>query len=215
MRNPDSPNPGDQVLQSGSLLSEDGTSRRKFIATLALGCAALLSATAVAGDLLTARQPGGPVRKGQALSKKQMRLLRDFVETIIPETETPGAAATDAHGFIDDQLAHCQQPEEARRFIEGLNTAGAVVEQHWNAAYSDLTTQDQRLVMKAIASHDKPFEALAGDFFQNLKSLTLLAYYSSEAGASEELVYLPIPGGYDGNFKVSDNGGKAFSPLLF
>jgi len=69
--------------------------------------------------------------------------------------------------------------------------------------------------MSALALKKQPFEALSGDFFYKLKALTVLGYYSSEAGASQELVYLPVPGGYLGSFKVSENGGRAFSPPVF
>lgn len=189
--------------------------RREFIGMLGLSCAALLSSNALAGIVLTARQPGGPVRVGQVLSENQMRLLRAFVETIIPQTDTPGAAETDTHGFIDDQLANCQAPDEAKRFIADLDKAGTLIEQRWGSTYSELTAQDQEAAMTAIAHKAEPFASLSDDFFQNLKSLTLLGYYSSKAGASEELVYLPIPGGYDGTFTVADNGGKTFSPRVF
>ena len=192
-----------------------GQSRREFIGLLALGCAGLLSVDVLADNFSGIRKQGGPIRKGQILSEEQMRLLRDFVEMIIPQTATPGAAATDTHGFIDDQLANCQKPAEASQFIADLDKAGALIEQHWSMAFSKLDEQDQKAAMTAIANKATPFETLAEDFFKKLKSLTIIGYYSSEAGASEELVYLPVPGGYDGNYKVSDNDGKAFSPLVF
>ena len=197
------------------LSMQSGTTRREFIGFLASACAGLLSADVLAGTLPTARKPGGPVREGQILSEDQMRLLRGFVEVIIPQTDTPGAAATDTHGFIDDQLANCQAPEEAKRFIADFDKAGILIEQRWNTAYSELPVQDQQMVMTAIAHNTEPFDSLAEDFFQRLKSLTLLGYYSSKAGASEELVYLPLAGGYDGTYSVADNGGKSFSPRVF
>ena len=194
------------------LASQAAESRRVFLKTLALGCGGLISGNLLAGLSAAARQPGGPVRAGQALTEKQMRLLRDLVETIIPRTETPGAAETDTHGFIDDQLANCRAPDEAQRFIADLDQAGGLVNRHWKADFPGLDAKEQRAAMTAIAHRDPPFEELRADFFLKLKSLTLLGYYSSKAGASEELVYLPIAGGYDGDFKVADNGGKAFSP---
>ena len=196
-------------------LTRGGQSRREFIGYLALGCAGLLSVDVFAKNFSGTRLQGGPIRKGQILSEDQMRLLRGFVEVIIPQTGTPGAAATDTHGFIDDQLANCKSPAEASHFIANLDKAGALIEQHWRMAFPELAEQEQKAAMTAIANKATPFESLARDFFNNLKSLTIIGYYSSKAGASEELVYLPVPGGYDGNYKVSDNDGKAFSPLGF
>lgn len=182
---------------------------------MALGCAGLLSSGLMAQTAAGYREPGGPVRQGQALSEKQMRLLRELVETIIPLTDTPGAAETDTHGFIDDQLANCRAPEEAKQFIAQLDRFDHKCQQHWNGAFAVLSAQDKHAAMSACARHQSPFETLPEDFFFKLKALTVLGYYSSEAGASQELVYLPIPGGYLGDFKVSGNGGKAFSPRVF
>jgi len=196
-------------------LTGGGQSRREFIGYLALGCAGLLSVDVLADNFTGTRMQGGPVRKGQILSEDQMRLLRDFVEVIIPQTGTPGAAATDTHGFIDDQLANCQSPVEVSQFIADFDKAGVLIEKHWSMTFSKLAEQDQKAVMTAVANRATPFETLSEDFFKKLKSLTIIAYYSSEAGASEELVYLPVPGGYDGDYKVSDNDGKAFSPQVF
>ena len=143
-----------------------------------------------------------------------MKLLRELVETIIPQTDTPGAAETDTHGFIDDQLANCRAPEEARQFITELDKFDQQCRQHWGQVFADLSAPDKQAAMSACAHHQVPFKELPADFFYRLKSLTILGYYSSEAGASQELVYLPIPGGYAGSFSVSDNGGRAFSPRV-
>jgi len=195
--------------------AQPGISRRELIRALALASAGLLSANVLAGKLFVAREPGGPVRKGQILSESQMGLLRELVEVIIPQTETPGAAATDTHGFIDDQLAHCQAPDQAAQFIAELDQFADLVGQHWGTDFTALSPEDKQAAMSAFAFHDSPFEALSEDFFYKLKELTVIGYYSSQAGAAQELVYLPVPGGYRGDFKVSENGGKSFSPQVF
>jgi hypothetical protein len=192
-----------------------GISRRELIRFFSLACAGLLSNSAFAGKLASAREPGGPIRKGQILSESQMHLLRELAEVIIPETDTPGAAATDSHGFIDDQLANCRASSEASEFIAQIDLLGGRVRHHWGKAFPGLSPAEKSDAMSAIASNETPFEILDPDFFYTLKALTVVAYYSSQAGASQELVYLPIPGGYRGDFKVSENGGKAFSPAVF
>lgn len=42
--------------------------------------------------------------------------------------------------------------------------------------------------------------------FKQFKALVTFGYYTSEIGASQELAYLAIPGGYKGNFKFKDVG---------
>lgn len=187
-----------------------GISRRQLIRFFALSCAGLLAPNALA-----VREAGGPVRKGQFLNEGQMKLLRELAETIIPETDTPGAAATDTHGFIDDQLANCHAPDEARRFAADLDRFGLLARQYRGEGFEDLSSADRHAALTAFAYHEPPFDALPADFFRRLKALTVIGYYSSEAGASQELVYLPLAGGYQGDFKLAENGGRAFSPRVF
>ena len=195
---------------SGPVRELPAICRRELIRVFTLSCAGLLAPGAFA-----MREPGGPVRKGQALSERQMKLLRELVETIIPETDTPGAAACDTHGFIDDQLANCRAPDEAARFIADLDRFAQLVRQNWNAGYGELPPAEQQSAMSALALAQQPFDKHDTDFFYRLKALTIVGYYSSEAGASQELVYLPLAGGYQGDFKLADNGGRAFSPRVF
>jgi hypothetical protein len=190
-------------------------SRRQLIRSLAYSCLGLVTADVIAGSPLGERESGGPVRPGQILSESQMKLLRELVEIIIPQTDTPGAAATDTHGFIDDQLANCKAPQEAQQFIAGLDQFAQAVKAHWGDEFPDLNEKDQHAAVTALALTAAPFEQAPEGFFRQLKSLTIIGYYSSEAGASQELVYLPIPGGYQASFTVADNGGKAFSPHRF
>ena len=53
-----------------------------------------------------------------------------------------------------------------------------------------------------------PEPELAAPFFYQLKELTVLGYYTSEVGATQELAYLPIPGHYEGDY---DFTGKQWS----
>jgi hypothetical protein len=41
-------------------------------------------------------------------------------------------------------------------------------------------------------------------FFTRLKELVVLGYYTSEVGATQELVYLPVPGRFDGDLALGD-----------
>ena len=43
-------------------------------------------------------------------------------------------------------------------------------------------------------------------FFSQIKSLTVLAYYTSEVGATQALIYDPVPGVYIGDADFSQYG---------
>lgn len=186
-------------------------SRRSMLIALASGCAGLITAEALGGHFPFKRQVQPLVRKGQILSQHQMADLHAMVEIIIPATQTLGAGSVDTHGFIDDQLAHCMAPEKAKEFIQLFDTTRQGIKKTWKTSYAELSHAQQVEAMKALASKTAPFESTEG-FFPQLKRLTVLGYYTSEEGGSKELIYLPLAGGYDGDYKLSENDGKAFMP---
>lgn len=187
-------------------------SRREFLITLTAACASLLSPAVLAGNFSAiGRRAGGPLRTGAILSLAQMKTLGALVDVIIPRTDTASASEVDTHGVIDDQLAKCESREAARDFIQNLNQVSELSFSSQGSAFEDLDEKKQHALMLALANGASPFEKVSDSFFSQLKSLTVMSYYTSEEGGSKDLVYDPIPGGYNGHFKVSDNQGKAFS----
>ncbi len=69
-----------------------------------------------------------------------------------------------------------------------------------------ITHEQQAELLTAIEKKESGFNAIDKDFFSFFKSLTLTGYYTSEVGATKELAYLAIPGGYKGNFPFSKIG---------
>jgi hypothetical protein len=200
-------NPRDEIQKA--------LSRRELLARIGAGCAGLLAAGTLSGLGGCSRESDPVIAGGQLLTEQQMHLLRAMVDVIIPATATPGAAAADVHGFIDDQLAHCRSPEEGAQFVRDLDEAGASIRQEWSSLYWELSPQVRIDVMAALSTGESPFPESSVEFFHKLRDLTVLGYYLSEIGATRELVYLPVPGGYDGDFKVADNNGKVFAPHRF
>ena len=196
--------------------SQMNISRRRLIATFGGLCAGLLSHETLATGLVKySRKAAGPVRRGKILGESQMRILRALVEIIIPATETADAGTVDTHGFIDDQLSSCESPRDAREFIQSLDSVSELVKATYGKAYWELDEDSKIAVMTNLANGSGPFDEKATAFFKKLKGMTVIGYYTSEVGGAQELVYLPIPGGYDGDFKVSDNNGKAFAPTYY
>lgn len=188
------------------------TSRRRFVVGLAAACGGIVSAECLAGHWPSyKRSANTKPSAGKVLNLNQMQLLRALADVIIPATETPGAAEVDAHGFIDDQLSCCHSPEDRDRAIRSLDAIAEIVKGSHSKAYWQLALHDQQALMTQMMNGAAPFSPEFRQIFRQLKSLTLFAYYTSEIGASKELNYLAIPGGYDGDFNVADAGNKCWA----
>ncbi len=128
--------------------------------------------------------------RNAALSDTQLRAITIMADIIIPETDTPGASGAGVPEFIQSALANWLLDSEAKAFISGLE---AFLE-----ANPDFLTGQTAAQTAMIADVDARLDNLPAEerFYRQLKELVLVGYYTSEEGATEELDYDPVPGGY-------------------
>lgn len=116
----------------------------------------------------------------ELLSEPQGAILAEIVETILPETDTPGARAARVHVFVDLALSRCTTPAQQQAAVNAIDALGATFLQAEAAARAQRLSQ-------------MPAEPLA-----LLRELTLLGYFTSEPGATRALAYVAVPGAYRG-----------------
>lgn len=160
--------------------------------------AALATAPSASGASIASELPG-------LLSADALALTAVLAEHIIPATDTPGALAVGAHRTISHMLLACATAPVQERFLDGLARIDAVSVASSGKIYTALAPKRQLALMHALDEGAAPFTAQDQQFFRQLKSYTLFAYYTSEAGSVRELAYLPVPGGFKGNFPVRKN----------
>lgn len=139
-------------------------SRRSALGVLT-GAAALLP---VLGQ--TSLQNPAPVK--QVLSKKELDLLSELTERIIPKTDTPGAAEAGVSKIIDATLA--ANPQKLKRWKDALA---------WFA--KDGANPQARLQTLERISIEQGTEGAR--YFEMLKGETIDVYYSTIEGLKTEL----------------------------
>ena len=184
------------------LQAERGTDgRRSALIKLAGLCGLALSGDALAALAASGKAPAAPA----LLSAEALALTGVLAEHIIPATETPGALAVGAHHTIDHMLLACATASEQQSFIAGLERIEAVAMAADGKRFRALPAKRRVALLHALDGGAAPFTADDRRFFRTLKSYTLFAYYTSEAGSTLELAYLPVPGGFKGNFPIRKN----------
>ncbi|MET6997952.1 gluconate 2-dehydrogenase subunit 3 family protein [Chitinophaga defluvii] len=168
---------------------------------------ALLLGTAISASTLSALQGcTGSAPKNYVLQQPETKsLLAEIAETIIPETDTPGAKAAKVEDFIVTMMNDCYKPEDQKVFLEGLKKIDEASDAKFKKTFINITPEQRTELLTEIdkervaynkRENKKPEEPT--HYFQFMKELTLLGYFTSEPGATKALRYVPVPGKYEG-----------------
>ena len=183
-------------------------------ALLALGGLALLAdPLCTAGRSLHARIGRGL----QVLGPHQNDTVATIAELIIPATDTPGARAAKVNEFIDLVLAEWFDAADRTSFLEGLADLDARSRGLFARDFTASTPEQQTQILTGLDAElaglreaekngDKVEANTPQRFFRMMKRLTLLGYYTSEVGATEELHNPIIPGRYEACLMLERGG---------
>jgi hypothetical protein len=168
-----------------------------------------LSTSAMAGIL-------GGTYVPQTLTPTEDRLVATLAELIIPTTDTPGARAAGVNRFIDGMLTSIYTEAERKRFLAGLVDLEARAKARGRSFLaSSVATQIEILSELEAESMAARVSGTAHEsFFQVLKELTLIGYYRSEIGATQEQKWLVVPGYYKGDVPYKEIGRAWSSPWM-
>ena len=170
------------------------------------------------GGLSTACQqavqipPAKRVTSIPVYSNTQRDIAYRVADLIIPVTDTPGALDAGVGEFIDYVVTQWFSEQEQALFITGLDALGDAALLTHNAPFLTLTIQQQVALLERVQAQEKQDPAGitqplgSGSFFKQIKELTVVGYYTSEVGATQERKYIPMPGYYDGYHKLSNVG---------
>jgi len=188
--------------------------RREVLIALG-GTAVFADPLLAAGRTLRSRLSSGTTLK--VLDPHQNETVVSIAEMIIPATDTPGATAAKVNEFVDLALSEWFDDKERAKFLQGIgeldDRSRKRFANQFTGCTSDQQTEMLQLVDAEVAGvrdadkqgmHREPTPAQA--FFQTLKRLTLLGYYTSEIGDAEELHNPIIPGRYDGCVLLEQRG---------
>ena len=149
------------------------------------------------------------------LTTQQVSLLDEIGETILPQTATPGAKEVGIGQFMQKMITDCYSKEQQSVFLTGVETIKADFKKKYSTTFEKGSPDQREEFLNAINAEmvkynkDKKQED-ADHYFTMIKQLTILGYFTSEAGATKELRYEAVPGGYDGAYPYK-KGDKAWA----
>lgn len=183
--------------------------RREILERMAIVSGGLISLT-----VLSACEGGVSVDKSakkdtalKSLSQEQLDLIGDIADTIIPDTDTPGAKAINIHYFIDELVANWMTSVQRSQFLSDVSALDIRIKSEKGKSFSMLSLDDRDLMLDQLGEEMIEQNAQGTKhIYKEIRELTIFGYYTSEVGASVELNFDPLPGAFKGCVSFSDVG---------
>lgn len=165
---------------------------------------ALLAAISLVGGMVALHAlPAGayegtdvkPGAAGRFFTAGEMALLAAVATTMIPVSDTPGAAEVNVHGVIDGLMVDWAVPATQVQFRAAL---AAIDKAAGSSGFTALNPKVQTDLLTRLDT-----QAFAGDDpgYRRLKQLIFYAYFTA-AGADPD--YVRIPGAYHGDLSLAE-----------
>ncbi len=159
------------------------------------------AAAALAPSCLFDKQKKSIPLKHIHVSPDQEATFASLLSTIIPETETPGAASLHADLFAWKMLDDCSTKADQDKILNGLNELNLFSQTEYGNFFVRCTNEQKEKLLHKIEQRKNIKDNLF-EFYQKSKGLALHAYTSSEFFMTKVQVYEQIPGRFHGCVKA-------------
>lgn len=165
--------------------------------TALVGGSALLSGCGDAG----ARNAATAAGVGD-FTPADVAFLDEIADTILPETNTPGAKAAQTGAFMAVMVTDGYSERDQQVFREGMGTLDAACLQMHGAAFVDATPAQRLSLVESLDREQHAYmSSRAPDapahYFRMMKELALQGYFTSEIGYTQAMRYIETPGRFD------------------
>lgn len=172
--------------------------RRELLKNIAL----ILGGTISAPTLQAMEVWDNPVKSKNissdfSLNPNQQKIIAEIAELIIPKTDTPGAKDVGVPAFIEMMLKDCYKELDHQNFLKGLESIEKI-------HFLDLNKDEKSGALKLLEQETKNFKGSGTPFWRLIKELSLLGYFTSEAGLKASFEYIQVPGKLE-NIKIKPN----------
>ena len=185
--------------------------RRAALARLA----AITGSIALGGELFVAGCRRTDKRAATPFTARDVALLDEIGETILPTTDTPGAKAVGIGSFMTMMVSDCYDAAAHAAFQSGLVEIDATSRSRHGRSFLQCTPAERHEMLSALDREQAAREKKRGEtphYFAMMKELTLLGYFSSETGCTKALRYAETPGAYDGDVPYHKGDRAWFDP---
>lgn len=152
--------------------------------------------------ILTGCAPESQI-EGLNFSPEDIAFLDEVGDTIIPETDTPGAKAAGIGSFMVMMVKDTYDATQQGDFVSGINEMRKAFKSENGKSFEEASAEERTTYLNKMKADEVPVIGM-------LRDLTVLGYFTSEIGATQALNYVEVPGRYDGCIPLNP-GDKAYA----
>jgi hypothetical protein len=186
-------------------MSHDMMQRREILRRAAWMLGGAISAPAALAILQGCSAKDAPPSAGDYKPKflsapSHMAVVTEIADIIIPKTTTSGALDAGVPAFIDRVLADVYPKDVQEQFTTGLAQFAAGAGKpflEWDRSQRESAVKKSLEEALAAERKPKPFILMA-------RELTLLGFFTSEVGITENMEYVAVPTVYHGCVPLSE-----------
>lgn len=146
------------------------------------------------------------------MSGDQYRFIRDFAETLLPETDTPGALSVGVPQIYDTILNNILTKEKKSVHNDKLSSLiDAIQTENNEQAISDMDQNDRLALIQKLNTKFSQSDEEVSNTFKQVKQRLIGYYLKTEEVGTTLLNYLPVPGEYQACISLEEAGGKAWA----
>jgi hypothetical protein len=140
---------------------------------------------------------------GILFDNDHIKFLDEVGDTIIPATKTPGAKDVHIGAFMTLMVKDCYTAADQQTFMAGITKLNDDCVKLNGKTFLACTPAQRTAFLNMLDKEQKDYTKTKNKnqpnhYFRMMKELTLLGYFTSEAGCTKALRYLPVPGKFEG-----------------
>ena len=183
-------------------LTIDRREMLKRVAAVLGGSALVGQAALLAGCERAAEAPPAAGSGVGLFTADEVALLDEMADTLLPETDTPGAKAAGVGPFMALMVTDCYWPDDQRVFRDGLVELDERAEAAYGTNFMRASGAERLALLEELDAEQHAAARSRADgepahFFRMMKELALLGYFTSEIGYKQAMRYTETPGRYD------------------
>ena len=140
---------------------------------------------------------------GATFSNNDIAFLDEVAETIIPKTTTAGAKEAEVGKFMTVMVNDCYNEADQKTFHEGIQKLDEACKKMHGHGFMKADAGHRKELLTSLDKEAKEYVKTKkkedpNHYFQMMKQLTLIGYFTSKQGIEQNFNYQAVPGKFDG-----------------